>query len=243
MDLFDRIKAKFTGPTAPLGSGQSYQSIMATLVAVQTATSFQQPREAFPILMTDLKAAGYLFGFHDAFAQRLYGRNTDKCMTEIQLSYRGIFGEQAGRVLYNKAVVDQEQPEFLEGRGEGGNEMFAYAERGVHPLGLMNHLVFGSKEAAPKEIKKPSNALTKFGNIISSWEYEQARLAAALLAAIVKRDRGPIESIFGKGTTVEHAMGRLTVGNMRVLHLALKEIFAELGIDPDEDEDEDEDES
>jgi len=231
MGLFDRIKAKFTGSPAQLGDGQSFQSIMATLVSVQTATSFQQPREAFPTLMTDLKAAGYLFGFHDALAQRLFGRNSDKCMTEIQLSYREIFGEQAGRVLFNKAVVDQERPAFLEGRGKGGSEMFAYVERGVHPLGLMNHLVFGSKEAAPKDVKKSSNALTKFGRTISSWEYEDARLAAALLAAIVKRDRGPIESILGKGTTIEHAMGHLTVGQMRVLNTLMEEISAELGLD------------
>lgn len=238
MGLFDRIKAKLTGPTAPVVGSQNYQSIMATLVTAQTATSFQQPREAFPTLMTDLKAAGYLFGFHDALVQRLCGKNRDKCMTEIQVSYRGIFGEQAGRVLFNKAMVDQKQPAFLEGRSEGGHEMSAYVERGVHPLGLMRHMVFGSKDAAPKDVKKGSIALAKFEKTIGSWEHEQARLAVALLAAIVKRDRGPIRSIFGENITVKHAMGHLTVGNMRVLGTAMEEIVAELGIDPDEDEDE-----
>jgi hypothetical protein len=141
MRLFDRIKSKITGRSVTSESGQSYQSIMAGLVAVQLVTRFEKPSKAFPTFMTDVKAAGYLFGFHDALAQHIYGRNPDKCFPEIKASYAGLFGHSAGNVLLSKMAVDQEKPEFQLGRLQGGNEMYAYIERGVHPFGLMNHLV------------------------------------------------------------------------------------------------------
>jgi len=54
MRLFDRIKSKIAGRSATSESGQSYQSIMATLVAVQLMTSFEKPSKAFSTFMTDI---------------------------------------------------------------------------------------------------------------------------------------------------------------------------------------------
>src|SRR4051812_2573274 len=110
MSLFNRIKAKLTGTNATSAGGQSYQSIMATLVAAQTATSFGEPIEAFPTILDDLKAQGYLFGFHYAFAKHLYGQKPDKCLSEIRASYAVLFGQQPGHFLFDKVIVDQETP-------------------------------------------------------------------------------------------------------------------------------------
>lgn len=237
MRLFDRIKSKISARSATTKSGQSYQSIMATLVAVQLSTSFENPSKSFPTFMTDTKAAGYLFGFHQAYAQYVFGSDADKCFPEIKASYAGLFGQSAGNLLLAKAAVDLQSPEFEAGRLQGGNEMQAYMERSVHPFGLMNYLVFDRTR-----IGHPDNPISKFEKAILTWDYEQARLAAALLAAIVKGDNVPIESMFGKGVTVQTALGHLTVGHMRVLQSTLEEIAPEVfdGFTTDnEEEDED----
>jgi hypothetical protein len=181
--------------------------------------------------MTDLKAAGYVLGFHDAFAQHLWGRSSARCMPEIQESYKLLFGQQAGHVLFTKSMLDQEKPEFQQGRQTGGMEMVAYIERGAHPLGLMNHLFFGSKTS-----EQPSSAFARFEQAISSWDPGQAKIAVAALAAIVKKDREPLESMFGKGASIRTAIGHLTVGHVKALNSALEGIAAELGINLDEDE-------
>src|SRR4051812_3473280 len=100
MRLLDRIKVKVAGRSATSKSRQSYQSIVGTLVDAQTATRFVKPSNAVPTLMTDLKAAGYLFGYHDAFARHYYGRKLDKCLTEIKDSYTELFGQSAGNILF-----------------------------------------------------------------------------------------------------------------------------------------------
>jgi hypothetical protein len=184
-------------------------------------TSFEKPSKAFSTFMTDPKAAGYLFGFHDAYAQHAYGRKPDKSFPEIKASYLGLFGESAGYALFSKTVVDQEKPEFQLGMLQGGNEMYAYIERGVHPFGLMNHLVFGRRQS-----ERSLTALSKFEKTILTWDREQARIALAVLAT-GHGDRGPIESIFGTGATVRTAIEKLTVGNMKVLVSTMEEIFPE----------------
>jgi len=237
MRLFDRIKAKITGESATSESSRSYQSIMATLVGVQLMTSFEKASQAFPTFMTDTKAAGYLFGLHDAYAQHIYGRKPDKSFPEIKASYLGLFGESAGYALFSKTAVDQEKPEFQLGMLQGGREMYAYIERGVHPFGLMNHLVFDRKQS-----ERSLTALSKFEKTILTWDREQARIALAVIAT-GHGDRGPIESIFGKGATVRTAIGHLTVGNMKVLVTTMEEIYPELfdGFASEEEEEDEED--
>ncbi len=194
---------------------------MAGLVGAQLMTSFEKPSKAFSTFMTDAKAAGYLFGFHDAYAQHVYGRKPDNCFPEIKASYAGLFGESAGYALISKMFVDREKPDFQLGMLQGGNEMYAYIERGVPPFGLMNHLVFDRRQA-----ERPLTALSKFEKTILTWDREQARIALAILAT-GHGDRGPIESIFGTGATVRTAVEHLTFGNMKVLVSTMKEIFPE----------------
>jgi hypothetical protein len=69
-------------------------------------------------------------------------------------------------------------------------------------------------------------ALSKFEKAIQTWDPEQARIALSILA-LGHGDRGPIESIFGKEATAQTAIGRLKVGNVRVLEATMKEIYPE----------------
>lgn len=66
----------------------------------------------------------------------------------------------------------------------------------------MNHLV-----SAPKDTKKPSSALAKFEKATESWDPKQAKIAVAILAAVMRWDQGPFETMFGKGTSVQVAIG------------------------------------
>jgi hypothetical protein len=77
-----------------------------------------------------------------------------------------------------------------------------------------------------REAERSRTALSKFEKTILTWDREQARIALAVLAT-GHGDRGPIESILGKGTTVRTAIEHLTVGNMKVLASTMNEIFPE----------------
>ena len=77
-----------------------------------------------------------------------------------------------------------------------------------------------------QQSERSLTTLSRFEKTILSWDREQARIALAILAT-GHGDRGPIESIFGKRATVRNAIQRLTVGHIRVLESAMKEIFPE----------------
>ncbi|MGP8174781.1 MAG: hypothetical protein ACLP7O_09565 [Terracidiphilus sp.] len=87
-----------------------------------------------------------------------------------------------------------------------------------------------------------SIALSKFEKTILTWDREQARIALAVLAT-GHGDRGPIESIFGKGATVRTAIERLKVSNMKVLASTMMEIYPEPfdGFASDKEEEDEED--
>ncbi|HEY5330945.1 MAG TPA: hypothetical protein VIJ79_13750 [Acidobacteriaceae bacterium] len=172
MKLFDRIKAKIIGRNTNSGGAQSYQSKMATLVGVQLNTRFEKPSKAFPALMTNTNAAGYLFGFHLACAQSRYGGNADKCLSDIEASYVGLFGEPAGRILLLQVNIDREKPRFQSGMLQGDWEMCALIESGDIPSGLTNLL-----ELHIGQVNPSMNALTKFEKVTSTWDPEQARMA------------------------------------------------------------------
>src|ERR1035437_6657554 len=193
MKLFDQIKGKIIGRNTNSGDAQSYQSNMATLVGVQLNTRFEKPSKAFPALMTNTNAAGYLFGFHLACAQSIYGRNADKCLSEIETSYVELFGKPAGRALFLQIDIDREKPGFQSGMLQGDYEMCALIESGDPPSGLKGLLELDLRQVDPS-----MNALSKFEKVIATWDREQARMALAVLSEITLGDRGPLESIFGK---------------------------------------------
>jgi hypothetical protein len=222
MSLFDRIKAKIIGRNANSEDAGSYSSNMATLVGVQLNSRFEKPSKALPTLMTDTKAAGYLFGFHLACAQSIYGRNADKCLSEIETSYVGLFGEPAGRVLFLQINNDREKPDFQSGMLQGDWEMSALIESGDPASGLKNLLELDHRKVDPSV-----NALSKFEKVISTWDREQARIALAILSEITLGDRGPLESIFGKGAKSQEAIRHLQVGHLRVLQASIEEITGE----------------
>jgi len=63
--------------------------LIAGLLTAQLALKYKHPRDAFPVLMIDKLAAGYVFGFHDAGFQisgHLDRNDPDKGFAQSQLS-------------------------------------------------------------------------------------------------------------------------------------------------------------
>ena len=234
MGLFGRIKAKFIGSQSPFADGPlfvndgNYKSIMVLLITAQTSLRFETVRDSFPIFMDDQKAAGYLFGSHDALSQYFWGRNAKKCFPEIIESYKCLFGDKNGDSLFLKSAQSLEAPKFGSGRAQGGTEMFAYLEQGIRPLGLMNYLSFEFKYG------KSSKSLRKFEQEISSWDKEQGLIAITILASMMQGNNKPVELVFGAGTLIRNLRKRLTIGQWETMGLALDEITSELGIDFDD---------
>jgi hypothetical protein len=97
--------------------------------------------------------------------------------------------------------------------------------RSVAFLSAWKSKLFGGRHRV--QDKRTVIALSKFEKIISTWDREQARIALAVLGAITLGERGPMESMFGKGADFRAVIGHLKVGNLRVLMSAIEEITGE----------------
>ena len=125
-----------------------YLSSTSSLIAAQLLPKYSIPKEAFGSLMTNRRASGYLFGFHDSLLQRLglhNPSNKENLVGLIEKSYKNIFGDQAGYALFSSSLHSQDDPEFVEGRMNGGNEIVQYLEEKVPPVGLGRILILGMK--------------------------------------------------------------------------------------------------
>jgi len=121
-----------------------FLSTIGGLITVQLLPKYVRPKDSFPALMTNQRAAGYLFGFHDGLLQRLGLRDPvkkERAAALIESSYKRLFGEQAGFALYTKSVSSQDDQWFCEGRMLGGNEIVEYLDAKVPPLGLGRMLI------------------------------------------------------------------------------------------------------
>jgi hypothetical protein len=146
---------------------------------VQLSFRYKQPHEAFHALVTNKKAAGYLFGYHDAMAQRVLRITAETRALGAQFierSYGNIFGVENGVDLLNQSLNLQENSEFIEGRHMGGSEYVAFAERKVPPLGLSTILAEGHTEWSAKQINQATNTLLELiENLASRFLTEMRR--------------------------------------------------------------------
>jgi hypothetical protein len=104
----------------------AFISINEKLFTVQLSPKFQSPHDAFSSIITNKKAAGYVFGFHDAFAHwsGLMDRNNSAPGLDlIETSYKKLFGDWGGTALFNMSMSFQEDADFHKGRLIGGNEL------------------------------------------------------------------------------------------------------------------------
>ncbi len=116
-----------------------FLSAAGTLLSIQLLPRYAQARKAFPAIMTNKIASGYVFGFHDALLERLglyTPANKESAQALIEKSYKHLFGQQAGCSLFSMSLNSQENAEFQKGRMNGGNEVIAYLEGKIPPLGL-----------------------------------------------------------------------------------------------------------
>lgn len=93
------------------------------------------------------------------------------------------------------------------------------ANSGDPPSGLKNLLDLDIGQVDPS-----TNALSKFEKVVATWDREQARMALAVLCEMTLGDRGPLESIFGKGAKSQDAIRHIKMGHLRVLMSTVEEI-------------------
>lgn len=121
------------------------------LLAVQLLPKYKNPKDVFSELMTNKKASGYLFGFHDALIQKL--GIIDSSPSVIEQSYKKIFGESAGYTLYSMSINSLDIEVFHKGRMDGGNEIVDYLDKNIPPLGLGRILILYSQNQELEEVE------------------------------------------------------------------------------------------
>jgi hypothetical protein len=114
---------------------------LGLLLSLQVMAHEQKSiREMFGTLMTNTVAAGYVFGFIDAYVQRC-GRK-EPGFREI---YTHIFGTYAANVLLMFSDGWQTTDrEFQIGRQSGGEDFVGYALKNVPPMGLNRIMLYAN---------------------------------------------------------------------------------------------------
>ena len=152
-EVFDRMLGQSSAQSQPAAKPQKpepgaesrasvqfqFLSAAGTLLSIQLLPRYAQASKAFPAIMTNKIASGYVFGFHDALLERLglyTPANKESAQALIEKSYEHLFGQQAGCSLFSMSLSSQENAEFQKGRMSGGNEVIAYLEAKNPPLGL-----------------------------------------------------------------------------------------------------------
>lgn len=129
-------------------NASSFSSAVGALLSIQLLPAYADIKSAFSVLMTNRRAAGYVFGFHDGLLQKS-GLNIEAraraAPALIRESYELNFGTQAGFALYQMSIGSQGDKDFAEGRLIGGNEIADYIDAKTPPLGLGRIVLLGMK--------------------------------------------------------------------------------------------------
>jgi hypothetical protein len=136
-------------PTVANDDSKEFIKLVNTLIGLQILPKYARPHDAFGSIMTNKRAAGYLFGFHDAFLQRIMNvnqSNKNMSIKLVEMSYKNMFGEQAGYILFDRSLHWQDDPIFLEGRMMGGNDLVEYSDNKTPALGLGRILILEASE-------------------------------------------------------------------------------------------------
>lgn len=140
-----------------------YMKTVSGLIEMQLMTSFPKPKDAFGTLMTNKRAAGYVFGLSDAMLQACGLRgDKDKAKELMEACYKELFGESSGYALLSMSLRGQDNQDFHAGRIEGGSEMTEFIEKKVPPLGLTRILLGeGVAKTASRDAPNISSARTE----------------------------------------------------------------------------------
>jgi len=124
----------------------AFLSTTSNLLSLQLLPEYSDARQAFPALMTNKRAAGYVFGFHDASLQKLRLRDPNRkehASALVEESYKHMVGQQAGHALFSASLNWQSDADFMAGRMIGGEDLLNYLDKNVPPLGLNRILILG----------------------------------------------------------------------------------------------------
>jgi hypothetical protein len=114
-------------------------SLINDQLTLQVVPSYKRLRDAFPVLMTNKLAAGYVFGFQDSCFQTfglLDPKEHEAGSLLIRSSYQSIFGDEAGWALYEMSIDAQMDSEFDIGRQSGGEEFLEGIREKTPEFGL-----------------------------------------------------------------------------------------------------------
>jgi hypothetical protein len=139
-------------------------ALVEKLLSLQLILGHEHARDAFPKLMTNKVAAGYVFGFHDSCFQ-IFGlvNPSDRAAGSalLEAGYKHIFGDQAGFTLLDSSLRWQTDREFQIGRQSGGEDFAGFKWKGTPPLGLQGIINLGFSAAmVERTLKKNLESAT-----------------------------------------------------------------------------------
>ena len=209
-EVFERmhnVKKNIKPPLSSSNKNDDRKKLFLTtaynLLAVQLSPKYANPKDAFSELMTNKRASGYLFGFHDALVQKLGiidSSNPSITANVIEESYKKIFGDSAGYTLYSMSNNLLNIEIFHKGRMQGGNEIVDYLDKNIPPFGLGTLLILYSENQKLDEFVKAmmrlnpdsdKDSLRKVGETFTS-SYDNSYLAA--LDAFITILEGVVDS-------------------------------------------------
>jgi hypothetical protein len=100
-------------------------SLVDGLLTVQLMGEYKRLRDAFPALMTNKLAAGYVFGFQDCCLKTLGfvdSKEPEAGSSLIRSNYQSIFGDEAGWALYKMSIDAQMDSEQARKRSSANTE-------------------------------------------------------------------------------------------------------------------------
>jgi hypothetical protein len=170
----------------------AFISIITSLLTPQIGEQYQEPRELFGLLMTNKVALGYIFGMHDGLMQdrrMCSAEQQNNALSIIEDSYKGIFGGQAGFALFSTSISLQDDPDFLNGRMDGGEDVVDFTKHKKSPFCMTSIL----RRDSYRKNQDKDDIVGKFECEMESWPREQRRSALFLMASTFAQHNEEIE--------------------------------------------------
>jgi hypothetical protein len=127
---------------------------LGSLLWLQVRLEYESFHEMFSTLMTNAVAAGYVFGFIDAWVQ-MNGRGDPKDPLPCEIC-KAFFGDRAGYMFWTFSLHFQTKRDFQIGRQSGGEDFVAYVQKKIPPMGLSRIMLFTNmlEQAHPERTER-----------------------------------------------------------------------------------------
>ena len=117
--------------------------VAAKLIGVQLSLSDTRDNHQFEERLGDLYSRGYIWGLCDALIQSAGIEDGNEAWPLFKRAHVELFGKEAGSMIVNQSLGEQNDPLFHKGRALGGQEAFDFLNQKIPPFGLAGYLLEG----------------------------------------------------------------------------------------------------